>query len=192
MPSNYINLLPKEDQKEVVLEKINSKVLNFFLWIFVSLAIIAALFVAARFYLKFELQTTTDQIALQQQVVSKEENQKLKNQLVEFNNHLSNLIILSEHHALWSEIVTEFARLVPVEVAVDSFVADRKTGNIKISGFAKNREAILLLRKNLLSSEYFLDVNFPLSNLTRPTDANFNYSFYINPKYLFIETKAKD
>lgn len=180
----YINLLSPEDQKDVRLEKTNTALLKFYFWGGLSLVLLFAVLFAGRFYLSFEISQIKDRIAVQQQAVSTEENQKLKKQLGDFNTKLKNLVNLDEHQALWSEVVINFARLVPGDVAIDSFTADRQTGKIKIAGFAKTRESVLQLRDNLLESEFFKDVNFPLSNLTRPTNVNFRYAFFVNGKNL--------
>lgn len=158
--------------------------LNSYFWLGLSLVVLIALLAGGRFFLKFEISQMQDKIQLQQQAVSTEQNQKLKKQLNDFNARLKNLVNLDEHQALWSEVVINFARLVPTDVAIDSFIADRQTGRIKIAGQAKTRESVLQLRNNLLGSEYFRDVNFPLSNLTRATNVNFRYNFFINENRL--------
>jgi len=112
------------------------------------------------------------------------ENQELKQKLIEFNTHLDNLEKLSDSHAVWSEVVIELARLVPQDMVIDSFLANRETGQISVTGFAKLRDSILDFRKNLLESEYFEDVNFPLANLVKPTDANFRYNFFVKEDIL--------
>ncbi|MDP2933283.1 MAG: PilN domain-containing protein, partial [bacterium] len=178
--NRYINLLSSSDQKDIRLEKVNAALLNSYFWLGLSLLALIALLCGGRFFLKFEISQMQDKIALQQQAVSTEQNQKLKKQLNDFNARLRNLVNLDEHQALWSEAVINFARLVPKDVAIDSFIADRQTGRIKIAGQAKTRESVLQLRNNLLGSEYFRDVNFPLSNLTRATNVNFRYNFFIN------------
>lgn len=178
------NLLPKEDQKEIKLVNITSRLINLFIWILISLSVLILLTVATKFYLSSESGRVNDRIVLQEQVVTKEENQELKQKLTEFNTHLDNLEKLSDSHAVWSEVVVELARLAPQDMAIDSFLANRETGQISVTGFAKLRDSILDFRKNLLESEYFEDVNFPLANLVKPTDANFRYNFFVKEDIL--------
>ena len=178
------NLLPKEDQKEIKLVNITSRLINLFIWILISLSVLILLTVATKFYLSSESGRVNDRIVLQEQVVTKEENQELKQKLIEFNTHLDNLEKLSDSHAVWSEVVIELARLVPQDMVIDSFLANRETGQISVTGFAKLRDSILDFRKNLLESEYFEDVNFPLANLVKPTDANFRYNFFVKEDIL--------
>ena len=180
----YTNLLAKEDQKDIRLEKATAAVLNFFIWVVMSLIILAVFIIAGRIYLTSELSTTETKIDLQKQVVSQDENQQLKKTLDEFNTHLLNLVNLDEHQGQWSEVLISFARLIPKDVSIDSFTAERETGRIRISGFASSRESVLQLRQNLLAAADFTDVNFPLSNLVKPTNLSFNYTFFVKPESL--------
>jgi len=180
----YTNLLAKEDQKEIRLEKATAAILNFFIWVVMSLIILAVFLIAGRVYLTSELSRTETRIELQKQVVSQEENLQLKKTLDELNTHLLNLVNLDEHQGQWSEVLISFARLLPNDVAIDSFTGERQTGRIRVSGFAKTRESVLRLRQNLLASGVFVDVNFPLSNLVKPADLSFNYTFFVNPELL--------
>ena len=186
---NYVNLLPEGEQKEIRLEKLTSHLLNFFVWIFLSLVALTLVFLATRFFLRSELKMVSEQIVQQRQVVSKEENQKLKMKLDDFNTDLANYVNLEKNHAVWSDVLVSFAQLVPPDVSIDSLVADRKSRNIKIAGFAKSRESVLKLRDYLLSSDYFEQVNFPLSNLAKPTNLSFHYSFYVKADKLIPAQK---
>jgi len=180
----FINLLPKEIQREASLEKLSSRLWNLLVWILLSVGILLLMFLAARIYLKSELSRVNTRIELQQQVVSQEKNRELKRQLDEFNTDLRNYVTLEENQAFWSEVLIAFARLVPQDVAIDTFLAERETLRIRVTGFAKSRDSVLRLRNNLLDSEYFENVNFPLSNLIKPNDVNFTYTFYVNGELL--------
>ena len=146
----YTNLLPQEEQQDISLERIQSRLLNFFILVTISVLIVALLFFLGRLYLSSRISDMRQQIEDQQKLVSKENNQKLKKSIDTLNAHLNNLVSLEQHHAQWSEALIAFARLVPQDVAVDSFTATRQTGVIKISGFAKTRDSVLQLRTNLL------------------------------------------
>jgi Tfp pilus assembly protein PilN len=188
----YTNLLSLEDQQNIRLEKATALLFNFFLWVVLSLLMLLVFMIAGRFYLISELSSVETRIELQKQTVSQSENQQLKNTLNEFNTHLANLVNLEKHQGQWSEVLIEFARLVPKDVAVDSFTGERQTGRIRITGFAKTRESVLRLRQNLLDSGNFTDVNFPLSNLVKPTDLNFNYTFFVKPELLIKVGSASE
>lgn len=186
---NFINLLPKEDQQEIQLEKINTVFLNFFIWVIISLVIVSLLFFGARIYLDSQFEQTIDQIELRRQILSQQENKDLKEKLIEFNTTLNNLVVLNKYQGFWSDVLINFSRLVPSDIAIDSLVADRVSGAIRISGFAGTRESVLKLRENLLDSDYFGNVNFPLSNLVSPTNVEFRYTFFVNPEKLLPNKK---
>jgi Tfp pilus assembly protein PilN len=181
---SYVNLLPKDEQREVVLERITAKLKNLFAWILLSLLVLAGFLLATRIYLGSELSRVSEQVNMQRQVVSQAENRELKQQLDGLNTHLSNLVLLDEQQAVWSEVLIELARLTPVDTSIDTIQADRESFVIRLTGFSLNRDSVLQFRRNLLASEYFSDVDFPLSNLIKPTDVNFHYSFYVNENSL--------
>ncbi|OGE81344.1 MAG: hypothetical protein A2826_02195 [Candidatus Doudnabacteria bacterium RIFCSPHIGHO2_01_FULL_43_23] len=183
----YINLLPKEAQNEIRYERLSSRLLNMSLWIVISLVVMIVLMMATRIYLKSESSRVSDLIIFQKELVSQEENQALKKELTEFNTHLSNLIQFEESHAYWSEVLIELARITPSGIAIDALTATRDDKKMTIIGFAQTRDSVLQFRKNLLDSDFFEDVNFPLSNLIKPTDVAFRYTFFVDQDELLKE-----
>lgn len=183
----YVNLLPKEAQNEIKYERVRSRFLNMSLWIVISLAVLIVLMLGARIYLKSESKRVNNLIIFQKEVVSQKENQALKKELAEFNIHLSNLIKFEKGHAYWSEVLIELARITPSDIAIDALTADREDKKMTVMGFAKTRDSVLQFRRNLLDSDFFEDVNFPLSNLIRPTDVSFRYTFFVNQDELLQE-----
>lgn len=55
---------------------------------------------------------------------------------------------------------------------------DQKT--IILSGFAKSREALLELKKQLENSAMFFNINLPIQNLLKQTDINFKITASLN------------
>ena len=183
----YVNLLPSEAQTEIRYERIRSRFLNMSLWISISLVVLVVLMLAARIYLKSESSRVNSLIIFQEELVSQEENQALKKELAEFNSHLSNLIKFEDGHAFWSEVLIELARITPADIAIDALTADREDKKMTVIGFAQTRDSVLQFRRNLLDSAFFEDVNFPLSNLIRPNEVSFRYTFFVDQQELLRE-----
>lgn len=183
----YANLLPHEVQKEIRYERIRSRFLNMSLWISISLVVLVVLMLATRIFLKTESNRVNSLIIFQEELVSREENQALKKELAEFNSHLSNLIKFEDGHAFWSEVLIELARITPTDIAIDALTADRADKKMTVIGFAQTRDSVLQFRRNLLDSIFFEDVNFPLSNLIRPTELSFRYTFFVDQDELLKE-----
>jgi len=186
-----LNLLPPQDQSNITLERITKRISNLFAWILISLLVVLVLLLGTKAYLAAQLSSVSDRVAMQQQIVSQEENKELKNRLDRLNSHLKNLVTFDAYQAEWSAALIEFAKVLPRNVSLDTFLADRTTGQIRITGFAKSRESVLELRENLLDSDYFTNVNFPLSNLIRPNDVNFHYTFYVEETMLLGNTLSQ-
>jgi len=137
-----------------------------------------------KIFLKAKIAGIGEKIENQKQILASGENSELKARLKKFNIHLNNLTILGQNQAFWSDVMVEFAKIMPKEIAIDTMSVDRTSGKIRITGYSKTRDAVLDFRENLLDSDYFRDVNFPLSNLVEPTDVNFRYTFYVEDELL--------
>lgn len=177
-----INLLPKTEQEHLDRKKLLITLRGFLLASVFSYALVVLILLGARVYLEKTLANLDYEIAEQLAIVSKEDNVQLQNQIDNINNITTDYNNLSETSPSWSNILEEFSKLVPEGIKVDTFNANTKSGKIDISGVGNTRDAVLALRSNIAKSEIFKDIDLPLENLQKPTDAQFHYTFYVaNP-----------
>lgn len=180
----YVNLLPQTQQASLRLAKISSLVLSFGIWVVLSLLVTAALLFAAQVYLGKKLEAATILLASRGDELGKLEQSVRKGEIEDLNLDLLNLQKLTGQSENLGPVLMEFAKLLPPDVTVDSITIMRADKKIEAAGRAGTRTSVLKLRQNILGSEFFKNVNFPLLNLEKPTDTNWKYRFFINPEKL--------
>lgn len=175
-----INLLPKEKQKEFVYRKIFRGLKVLCGIVFASFALVVLLQFGSRLYMEREvnkLRAETDAIRA---VSNQEENTELKKQIQFINSQMTDFNTLSTESPKWSPVVRAFVRLVPSDVYVQSFAVEITKRQVNITGFAPKRESVIQLYNNISAdSEHFANIDYPLENVSRPTDVQFRFSFTI-------------
>ncbi|QQS23072.1 PilN domain-containing protein [bacterium] len=176
----HINLLPKHKQTELYYEDLyHSTLVAVIIGVVVLLlGIVAQIFVMV--YLNSTESRVSAEVETLKQQTDKTENAELKKQIRLINNQMVDFEKLAANSPKWSRVVSSFAKLVPRGVKINSFKADSKTGKVDITGFSPTRESVIELYNNINSDkEHFKDINYPLENVSKPTDVQFNFTFYI-------------
>ncbi|MDP3741455.1 MAG: PilN domain-containing protein [bacterium] len=177
----YINLLPPDFQKQVKLEKLQSQVVSFGIWSAVSLLVFATILFASFVVLKQSLIGLAEEVAVQTKVLDEIKETSVRKEVEIYNNNLKNFETLAAARNDWSVVLMEIARTLPKDMTIDSLTINRLDKKVELGGHSRSRDQVLQFRKNLVSSSYFTNVNFPLANLEKPTDLNWKYRFFLNP-----------
>lgn len=176
----HINLLPKHKQTELYYEDLyHSTLIAVIIGVVVlMLGIVAQIFVMV--YLGSTEKRVSAEVETLKQQTDKTENAELKKQIRMINNQMTDFEKLAVNSPKWSKVVSAFAKLVPKGVKINTFRADSKTGKIDITGYSPTREMVIELYNNINSDkEHFKDINYPLENVAKPAEVQFNYTFYI-------------
>jgi Tfp pilus assembly protein PilN len=179
-----INLLPKTEQKELKLHAFADRFILFWIWAIISVVFFMALSYTAKIYLEGQKTEIESQIVSERQILRSSDNEQLKKQVETINAQINAIKNLQSQHYYWSQALNEIARLLPVDIALDSLTADRATGKVTIGGVAGNRESVLQFWAEMHKSEFFNNIDFPLENLNKATDDPFTFTFYIIPEIL--------
>jgi len=106
-------------------------------------------------------------------VNSIEDATKLLNSQLELVNNIQNKYIY------WTVLLNDFSNLVPNNITLNNvkfttnILLDSEDKTFKISGIAKQRQDFLNFKENLTNSEYYSNINAPLSNLIQKENINF-------------------
>ncbi len=180
----YINLLPPAEQKQFKLVKVRLLFLHFAWFLVGSVIVLCLLLLGADFWLRRELNDVTRQVETQSEALQKIKSSRLSEQAERLNLSLENFQILKSSRQSWSKIFMELASILPQNITLDNVAVNRSDKKIEISGRAGSRESVLALRRKILESAYFVNVNFPLSNLEKAQNVPFKYRFYYKPELL--------
>lgn len=179
-----VNLLPPAAQKLNKQVQINRELMNFGVWLVLSLIVVALVLLAAQITLQAQLSGAREQIQLKTAELSNLEQAFLQDEVIALNQDMDNLEKIREHNKEWSGALLEIARLLPSDMVLDSMVVDGEDNRVEARGRSRTRDSVLEFRKNLLSSEYFQNVNFPLANLEKATETEWSYRFFIDQEKL--------
>ncbi len=179
-----INLLPKTQQQEVRLQLFANRFILFWLGILISLAIFLIALVAGRVYLTGKSEEVSTSAAAKQQLLQSSDNESLTRQIRQLNDQIDNFKTLNANHYYWSKALIELGNLLPPDVAVDLLTLERTTGQVDIKATAGTRDSMLTFWSRLHKSDYFKNINFPLSNLNLPVNDPFTFQFEIKPEVI--------
>jgi Tfp pilus assembly protein PilN len=175
-----INLLPKTQQKEITLDQAANQLLNFWLWVIGSMLLLFLLSLVTVFRLNTAITETETEISKNREALKSSQNQQLEKQVLNLNTEIQKIKTLRNEHYRWSNGLIELGNIIPAEMVVDVMSLQRETGKVDISGTSRSRGSVLQFWANMHKSSHFKDINFPLTNLERSTDAPYSFTFYIN------------
>ena len=175
-----INLLPKEEQKEIQLEFLFSHFSFFWIITLASLLVFLGLALGTKIYLNHKIQTTQAEIDLNQATLNSSDFKSLQDQVLELNASIKEVNNFIVQHYYWSKALVVLANLLPKDVQLNQVLLSRSTGRIDIAGQAATRESVIALWAAVIKSDYFKNINFPLANLEKAKIADFTFTFYVN------------
>ncbi len=175
-----INLLPKPEQQELKLQLFSQQLLKFWILIAASLVVFFLLTKATQIYLNRTVSDTQNKISQNKALLNSSDYRDLQRQILAINSNIKEIENLEDHHYYWSNALIELARLIPPNMQLNNIDFDSITGKIQINGQAQNRDAVIGLWSNIIKSEYFKNINFPLANLEKAKLPDFTYTFFIN------------
>jgi Tfp pilus assembly protein PilN len=181
-----INLLPKPRQEELRYEALfHSAAIAATLAVALLLAVLV-IQLGIRVYLSRHAKTTEQKTEQIKRLTNKEENNKLKKEIQLMNVRMADYKALADATPAWSQVLTAFAAHVPEGVKIRDFAADAATKKVTIAGFAATRDQVIQLYNNINGDkERFRDIDYPLENVSAPTEVEFHYTFFIQDK-LFV------
>jgi Tfp pilus assembly protein PilN len=183
-----INLLPKSQKKELELEFISHQIVVFWILVVITLILFVAIAWVFKFYVAQVIATNDGLIVESQKQLASQEYKDLHDQILAVNGAVAEIKNLNSHHYNWSQALLKISDVIQPAVQLNQLNIDAATGKVDITGQAKTRQDVIDLWASIKNSEYFSKVNFPLTNLEKPENATFVYSFYVN-KEKFVNTK---
>jgi Tfp pilus assembly protein PilN len=178
------NLLPREEKELLEKERLLLAVRRFIIFSALSYAIVFGMLFTAGLYDRLLLESVDSQIQQEDTGEAKKANAELKTKIDRYNSIFNDYNTIAANNPEWSNVLLEFAGLVPADIVIQSFNANTASGKIEVSGFARNRDSVLKLRDDLQNSDYFKNTDFPLENLTKPGNLSFRYTFFLEENVL--------
>lgn len=175
-----INLLPKPKQNEFYYRRLYHNLLVLFGVAGVTFVFVGIALFASRLFLEHNLRASQENIERIKAVSNKEENAELKRRIQEINNQIGDYNSLAASAPKWANVLRQFTRLVPERVYIQNFTVDATKRQATINGFAPSRDSVIALYNNIRQdTEHFQDIDYPLENVSRPTNVTFHFTFTV-------------
>jgi Tfp pilus assembly protein PilN len=171
------NLLPEEAKQELRWKLLARDFSVMSVFAFFWLVIVAALLIVAAQYLSIQNGALKERVANEGKKVEIQEAQQLESQIALLNAHVLTIknIQQSKKHDT-AEILEAIAPLVPAGSNLTQLSVSTDTGTVTLRGHADLRSQVVTLQTSLESNELFSDVEFPLSNISKPEDITFTFN----------------
>lgn len=186
-----INLMPEGQKKELELEFISQKVLAFWVLIISSLAVFIVLAFLTKFYLSSQIKANQGEIAVNNQQLSSADYKALHDQILSLNNQVAEIKNLGNYHYDWSQVGYQLSNIVTPDMQFNEVDINAATGEIDVAGQSKSRDAVLNFWANVIKSQYFTKINFPLTNLEKPDNVDFKFTFYVNKQKFLDKSQSQ-
>lgn len=175
-----INLLPKTKQRELAFESVLYSVTV----AIVIATVILLLGVLVQFgvwtYLNQRVSASAVEIEELKRVANKSENANVKEQIRAVNAKMSDFYSLTSKTPQWAGVLAAFVKNVPDGVKITQFNADAKLQQVTINGYSPSRDLVIDLYNNInADKEHFKNIDYPLENVTQPTNVQFHFTFFI-------------
>lgn len=177
-----INLLPPEEKIALIREEQLKLVLILGI-VFLS-ALLSLILILFSIKIYISGQTNSEKIIFNQEEkkFKSAEFQKLQEEIILTNKTLSDLNSFYQNQINFTEILEKISGILPSGVYLTTLSLSSSGSGIldcSVSGFAPTREVLLDFKDNLESIEIFKEFYFPLTNLVKSTNIDFNLSFKI-------------
>jgi len=175
-----INLLPQSEKRVIQSEKRNK--------VFLILEILGLIFLICFILIIFSISIyVRGHLEAEKMILERERTEFENSEIKDFsekikaaNEDFSNLVSFYENQESIVLFLEELAALVPNEVKINTFMYNKNSSKIFISGFAKDTDSLLEFKQNIEEVEMFKDPKFPPSAWIKQEDIRFDLSFDVN------------
>lgn len=180
-----LNLLPPERKEILYWIGLTKNVIFWGSFVFMILVFLSLPFWVSRLYLNSTLNDLDQKIGFYKYNTSLQQMSFLEKSSKNINDILMNIDKIGAEQIYWQKVLAEITGAVPAGAQIFSLELNSKyasgevlspdEGSFTIIGRAKTRDAVLALQANLEGSADFKDIQSPLENLVKKTDADFKF-----------------
>ena len=174
-----INLLPNQEKKKFLEERIVKQVIILEIVVFSALICLGLIL----FFIKLDLQ---GDLVFQKEILECRNKDCQSSGIIEFEKettHLSKIFEEITSHYQKKEYLIEdiemLSETIPENIVLINVFFKENSREFSLSGFSPDRESLLQFKDNLEKMEDFEKIYFPSSNWINPKDINFLASFRI-------------
>jgi len=111
---------------------------------------------------------------------SDKKNIDAENKLAEISSKIDRLDKMQDNFIPWSNLLLSIAEDTPSEINYNQITINKADSSLLLKGFAPTREDLIKLRDSLKKNNFILELNFPVSNMLKKENINFDINTKIN------------
>ncbi|MCK4540166.1 hypothetical protein KAU09_03365 [Candidatus Parcubacteria bacterium] len=170
-----LNILPKKiknDIKLIIFDKFIKKITGI---IFLFIIIFSGILFAAKFYLHLYFEETIEKNAS----TSKSTEDYLK-KVKEINNKIDYITKIQNNNIDWTNTILHISKAINNNIKINKININKSDNTLSLSGNAKTRDSLLLLKNSFEKYENFSEIKIPIKNLLEKNDIDFEITTTIN------------
>jgi len=170
----YLNLISPQKKNEIEWRHHYETVRTSVMVLVVFLAFVSCLLIFSRTILQKTFAETVDRISLSTRDF---QNNSMG---VDISNRLRSVSQIQKKFVPWSYFVADIAKNANKDIKFHSLEINKSKEVINIRGLASQRSSLLDFKQNLESSGRFSQIIFPIDNILKKENINFNIRAEVN------------
>ena len=181
-----INLLPEEEKRELEREKTWRRIFVVLIFLLISMLVFILILFPLKIYISSKTESLENLVSEKEEVLKELKFEDFQEVIKETNQDLSKIQKFWQQQLLITPFFERFSSLVPSSIYLTSFSFQKKIqkeifAEIRVSGWAENRENLFYFKETLEEEESFKEVYFSPACWVKPIDIDFSLSFKFNP-----------
>ncbi len=172
-----INLLPASEKNRLCQEKNRQIVLILGFLSFFWLLSFAFLMIVISIRIASEVERQEIFLSIEEKSIKNEQLALAEKEIDEINKKALAVGDFYVNQVFAGDIIEKVSQDLPEKIHLTGFYFQKESRTVSLSGFAENREDLLVLKGNLEKLKDFSDVYFPPASWVRAKDINFQVSF---------------
>lgn len=170
-----LNILPQKQKKEIRLKLLYNKLKNIFSVIIIISCAYAILLLLMELTLQMHFISTIDETSL---INKSTENYSTK--IYDINVQLDEAETIQKNYSQKSILIEFLSQNIKSDISISNLSLNKNNNTLSLTGFSGSRQSLLDLKEVLENADNFSSVNFPISNLLKKNDINFDISAQID------------
>lgn len=174
-----INLLPREDKRDLEWDRRRRIVVAAAVRLVAGAAVLWVIFVGIAWYLRVEAGRITVDLVSQRELLVRSNLPQLETNFQKTVQLAHAVEAVAGSVQLVSPVLTQVAQLVPSGVELNSIEYTAKGRRVSLRGRSPTREMVIRIGDAIRREPRYTDVDAPPANLVKPTDVEFSFAFTI-------------
>jgi len=170
-----LNLISPEQKKELGLRRFYILIKNLTIIFLLFTTILAIIMLIAKMIIQNNFNKVVNDYSLTTRY-SRIVNYEMEN----FDKQLNFIVNVQNDYIPWTNFIASFINSVPPEINLYSVDLGKTDSQMKINGFAQNRDDLLKFKGNLENLPLLSEINVPMGNLLKKESIEFEIEAKIN------------